>query len=409
MLGLGICLSLLGQIGSNYGMLVQKKSVNEERTLGLKWWLGLILIVVFEIVTSAALFFAPASVISSLSSFSLIINAVLAPFVIPGEKLTWRLFIGCSCLLTACVCSVIAYPNVNSPRLSPRQLADLMGRPWIVTLLVLMAVLFIGMSIRYLLQHRKGLAPPLFALGTVAALSATSTTITTKAASTVIGESTPTLPILLILSTIILSLGSFGFTNLAFVYYEALSVVPIMNSLTQVMRIIVAGLVYNEFSQLTTVRAVLFFLCVSSVVIITFLLSLYTLIEKRDQSLLVADDQQSSLELPLTFDVEESVAECRLRDGVRMANALSVNFKHGLCPELKDVRITLIMPTSQNMILPSSICSTPSNQERNRDTGAQRRSSSVPRPPRAHGNNSSQFGLLNRSNSSSCANLRDTS
>eukprot|EP00397_Hematodinium_sp_SG-2012_P020846 GEMP01021503.1.p1 GENE.GEMP01021503.1~~GEMP01021503.1.p1 ORF type:complete len:373 (+),score=48.20 GEMP01021503.1:175-1293(+) len=305
---IGVTLSLCGQTGAIYGMLVQKSALNDDKLLGCKWWIGLLIFVTFELVTSLALKFAPASVMSSIQSFQLVINALFAPLILPGERLTATTTIGCGFLLIACTCAVLAYPDEKSPDITPFQLSEMLRRAWVILMLVTLVLIFFGLACRAFFQIRKGTAPDLFSIGILTAVSATSTTICIKSMFEVWSSSGSALIVFLSCATVILSLGSFGFTNVAFRYYEALSVVPICNSLTQVMRVIVSGLIFNEFLHLSAWRLSVFFTCVAFVVATTFLLSIYTLHEERELHIELEDRVPPSLEQALTADVDEMMA-----------------------------------------------------------------------------------------------------
>lgn len=348
---IGLLMSLVGQTGANYGMLVQKQALNEGKVLAVKWWIGLVLFCVFEIITSSALYFASASIISTLQSYQLVCNAFLAPAIIPGEKLSKKTGYGCLILIIFCICAVFSHPDQGATGITIDKLKEFFGRTWVILLLVFLGTTFVALSTWSFLLIRKGKAPKIFSLALLASIAATSTTLCLKAMFLVIKHADASLIILLIIMTLIISIGSFGFTNVALNYYEALSVVPIFNSLTQVMRVIVAGLLFDEFINVSGIRLFCFFSCVTFIVTSTFLLSLFTTQEKRisstDRAGLLLDEPIAEDEILPPLSTAHSVRETTQR----FARSISRDFLEGAHAHVpKEKRETLVLPSAVSLI-----------------------------------------------------------
>lgn len=280
----GILISLTGQTGSSYGMLLQKSALNDNLLMGIRWWVGVLIFVVSEVVTATALGFATPSILGALQSYQLVVNALLAPIVIPSEALSMRTALACFGLILSCFFSIIIYGETKEDRFDTHKMQRMFARPWVIAIITLLLLTLGGLLFRFFRHRKRNKVVDLFSLGIIIAITATATTLLLKSMFELL-HTDGTLPmcIMLLLSAILVSAVPFTFTNVALNYYEALSVVPICNSLTQVCRIVVAGLFFNDFVEMSVVRRIFFFCSVGVVVTGTFIISLFTHQEEKQK------------------------------------------------------------------------------------------------------------------------------
>jgi len=347
---LGVLISLTGQTGSSYGMLLQKSALNENKLLGNAWWTGVFIFVVGEVVTAAALGFATPCILGALQSYQLVVNALLAPVVIPGEELTMRTGICCFGLILACIFSIVIYGETKEDSYDADKLQQMFSRPWVIMIIVLLMLTLAFLVLRYYWIRRTNRVLDLFSLGIIIAITSTTTTLLLKAMFELMHtDGSVILCGLLLLATILVSGIPFAFTNVALKYYEALSVVPICNSLTQVSRIVVAGLFFNDFSYMTVSRRVFFFLSVAVVVTGTFIISLFTQQEEREHAL---SRRGSTTTGRLSEgDIQDSSPDEPMN--VLNRRSITQEFVHGTrspTNKIESMSQMLLMPSAQSLI-----------------------------------------------------------
>jgi len=270
---LAICLVCVAYFGISIGYLLMKRAIDKDGLLGLEWFLGAVLFCVFELVKLGSYAMAPVSIIACFSGFSYIINMLLAPLMVPGEK--WCRSIIVYTILLTCICTgiVAIYPDVQTKSISVAKLGEVLYTPLTVSYATVSVMVSIATMMHMVGRYRRGEKPNLFCIGAVQAIGSASSILFIKSAW-LIQEEHKGITAALLLIGVAFAFVSFVLMNVAFQHYSALVVVPVMGPMTQILRIVLCGFVFHEFDDMNTIRAFWFSAGVSAAVFVSFLLGL---------------------------------------------------------------------------------------------------------------------------------------
>eukprot|EP00949_MAST-11_sp_MAST-11-sp1_P003384 g3384.t1 len=155
---LGCAATAISAVGSITGMILQKvgykkwESAPEDKgvkffgmPMNRTWWLGFLLLVILPLPFDfIALGLASASLIYPFgASVTVICNQLIAPYLLQGEKMTRRDWIGSLVVILGCILTT-AFGDHESKEFTARQILCLYGQPIFLVVLIVLSVMLVG-------------------------------------------------------------------------------------------------------------------------------------------------------------------------------------------------------------------------------------------------------------------------
>eukprot|EP01135_Chromosphaera_perkinsii_P009535 Nk52_evm1s1794 gene=Nk52_evmTU1s1794 len=260
----GILCSLLGNLLISISLNIQK-SVHVEGTAIkyyklVRWWIGILLMILGELGNFTAYAFAPAALVAPLGTFTVISNAFIACLFF-GEVFRWRDAMGIALSVVGVFLVVLVGPKTDKSVTVDELISDILETPFLTYILciTLLGLLLFAMVIVYEQETLVNILVLTSICGTYTILSAKS--LASLLSSTVSGNIQLGSPFLyfLIVVLVITGLSQVHFLNLALKHYSSSEVVPTFFALFTVGAIVGSALLFNDFETLDGSSLVLFF------------------------------------------------------------------------------------------------------------------------------------------------------